>query len=392
VARRRMPYVLVRYEELAQEPRRELNRILEWLGHERADLGFIRPGGAVLAPAHSVAGNPMRFQTGLIEIRADEEWKKRMGSFQRGLVTGLTRGLLTRYGYSPAQGRGPDGGLLERSETGHPTMSPPEGPRPLEMWQTLRLAIAHRRDPLSYGRAAARLCVRYLRSRLAPIAGHSWLDVGTGVGTLPEALTRAGADVVALDLEDRRVPVTRQTRFVVGRGERLPFRDEAFDGVISSNVLEHVEDTWGLIEQLLRVCRPGGLVYLSWTNWYSPFGGHEWSPFHYAGPTLGPRLYRAVLGKSPMNVPGESLFPVHVGEVLRGLKERGMVLSDVAPRYWPALRFLARIPGLREVAMWNCVVLIKKTSGAPVVDQRRDGPPLGVIEAQGHGERRGAVS
>jgi hypothetical protein len=98
-----MPYVLVRYEEMAREPRGQLTRILEWLGVERADLGFIRTGGALLAPAHTVAGNPMRFQTGLIEIRADEEWKTRMGSFQRAMVTGLTRGLLTRYGYSPAQ-------------------------------------------------------------------------------------------------------------------------------------------------------------------------------------------------------------------------------------------------------------------------------------------------
>lgn len=272
-------------------------------------------------------------------------------------------------------------------------MSPSEGPRPLEMWQTLRLAIAHRRDPLSYGRAAAGLCVRYLQSRLAPITGHSWLDVGTGVGTLPEALAHAGADVVALDLQDRRVPATRRTGFVVGRGERLPFRDDAFDGVISSNVLEHVADTWGLIDELLRVCRPGGLVYLSWTNWYSPFGGHEWSPFHYAGPRLGPRLYHAVLGKSPMNVPGETLFPVHVGNVLRGLRERGLVLSDVAPRYWPSLRLLARVPGLREVAMWNCVVLVGKPSAPALIEQGQRGRTIGVIDARGpRADGRGAVS
>ena len=239
-----------------------------------------------------------------------------------------------------------------------------EGPRLLEMWRILRLAVAHRRDPLPYGRAAARLCIRYLQSRLAPIAGNLWLDVGTGVGTLPEALTDAGAEVVALDLQDRRVPGSMRTRFVLGRGERLPFRSEAFDGVTCSNVLEHIEDSWGLIDELVRVCRSGGLVYLSWTNWYSPFGGHEWSPFHYAGPRLGPRLYQAVRGKSPMNAPGETLFPVHVGDVLRGLRKRGLVLPDVAPRYWPSLRFLARIPGLREVAMWNCVVLIRKSSAA----------------------------
>ena len=238
---------------------------------------------------------------------------------------------------------------------------PSPGPRPVEMWRTLRLAMAHRRDPIAYGRASAGLCLRYLRSRGAPLAGRTWLDVGTGVGTLPEALASAGADVVALDVQDRRVPGIRRTGFVVGRGERLPFRDEAFDGVISSNVLEHVEDTWGLIDELFRVCRPGGLVYVSWTNWYSPFGGHEWSPFHYAGPNLGPRLYRAILGRSPMNVPGQSLFPVHVGNVLQGLRTRGLEPLDVAPRYWPSLRLLARIPGVREVAMWNCVVLVPKS-------------------------------
>jgi hypothetical protein len=99
-ARRRMPYLLMRYEELAREPGEQLARILKWLGHEPVDLGFIRPGSALLAPAHSVAGNPMRFQTGLVEIQADEEWKTRMGRFQRAVVTELTRGLLARYGYS----------------------------------------------------------------------------------------------------------------------------------------------------------------------------------------------------------------------------------------------------------------------------------------------------
>ena len=34
----------------------------------------------------------------------------------------------------------------------------------------------------------------------------------------------------------------------------------------------------GLIGEMIRVTRPGGLIYLSFTNWYSPWGGHEMSP------------------------------------------------------------------------------------------------------------------
>jgi SAM-dependent methyltransferase len=188
--------------------------------------------------------------------------------------------------------------------------------------------------------------------------------VGAGSGTLAEALAGAGAQVVALDVSDRRLAGTRRVPFVLGRGERLPFRDGSFDGVASSNVLEHVEDTWGSIDELLRVCAPGGVVYLSWTNWYSPFGGHDWSPFHYLGPRLGVRAYRALFRRMPLHVPGRTLFPVHVGTIVKGMRRRGLQFLDVTPRYWPSLRFLARLPGVREVALWNCVVLVRKVHDA----------------------------
>ncbi len=220
------------------------------------------------------------------------------------------------------------------------------GPGLREIWRILRLATSHRRDPMPYARAVADLVPRYLRSRGVEVRGR-WLDVGT--------------DAVGLDMADRRVPGGREGPFVVARGERLPFADGSFDGVVSSNVLEHTADTWGMVRELLRVCRPGGLVYLSWTNWFSPLGGHEWSPLHYLGPRLGPRVYRAIRGTPPpWNVPGETLFPVHVGSVLRGLRPLDVDVLDVVPRYWPGLRFLARIPIVREVALWNCAVLMRR--------------------------------
>ncbi len=234
------------------------------------------------------------------------------------------------------------------------------GPGLGEMWRTLRLAFDHRQDRLAFGRAVSALSVRYLRYRGVPIEGGRWLDVGTGVGALPEALGGAGARVTSLDIRDQRDSRAEADPFVLGSGDRLPFRGEVFDGVSSANVLEHVADPWAVIDELIRVCRPAGALYVSWTNWYSPFGGHDWSPFHYAGTRLGPRLYRAVRGKDPMHLPGRTLFPVHVGTVIRGLADRPVQVLDVAPRYWPQLHSLARVPGLREVALWNCVILMRK--------------------------------
>lgn len=342
------PYVLVRYEDLVLAPREEISRIIAEVDLGPADLGFLDHPEIRLEPSHTVAGNPMRFE-GTIRIRADEEWRDRMLALDRAVVTTLTWPLLGRYGYRGG-GRRPRAPFLASAQAG-PTLS--------EVGKALRLAMAHRSDPLPYGSAMAGLTLRYLASVGVGFSGR-WLDVGTGVGTLPEALARAGASAVGLDLSDRRPEGVDRTAFTLGRGERLPFRDGAFDGVVSSNVLEHVRDPWGLIAELLRVCRPGGVVYLSWTNWFSPFGGHDWSPFHYLGSRLGPKVHQTLFKRQPLQVPGRTLFPVHVGPILRGLRRRGVPIVDVAPRYWPSLRFLARIPLLREVAMWNCVIVLRK--------------------------------
>jgi SAM-dependent methyltransferase len=234
-----------------------------------------------------------------------------------------------------------------------------EGPGLAEAGRILRMARTHRRDPLPYSRAVAELVPRYLRARGVRIAGR-WLDVGSGQGAMPVALEAAGATAVGLDVADRRVDGAREAAFVVGSGARLPFAADSFDGVVSSNVLEHAPDTWGMVGELVRVTRPGGVVFLSWTNWYSPIGGHEWSPLHYLGPRLGPRVYRWLFGRPPpWNIPGRTLFPVHIGPVLRGLERMDVEVLDVAPRYWPRLRFLGRIPVVREFAMWNCVALLR---------------------------------
>lgn len=42
----------------------------------------------------------------------------------------------------------------------------------------------------------------------------------------------------------------------------LPFADDSFDGVVASHVIEHMRDPIALVRECIRVCRPGGLVYI----------------------------------------------------------------------------------------------------------------------------------
>jgi SAM-dependent methyltransferase len=230
-----------------------------------------------------------------------------------------------------------------------------------EGWGILRLAFRIRRDPIPFTRRVADGVADHLDQAGIDLQGARALDVGTGSGAIPEALARRGARAVALDVADHRLEGIDRGPFVVALGEGLPFSDGSFDVVVSSNVLEHVARPWEHVDELVRVVRPGGMVFLSWTNWYSPIGGHEWSPFHFLGPRLGIRAYRALRGKlPPWNLPGRTLFPVHVGEALREVRRRAVEVRDVVPRYWPSLRLIGRVPLLREVAMWNCVLLLER--------------------------------
>jgi SAM-dependent methyltransferase len=132
--------------------------------------------------------------------------------------------------------------------------------------------------------------------------------------------------------------------------------------VVSVNLLEHVPSTVGALRETARVLRPGGWAYVCWTAWYSPLGGHEFSPWHYLGPDVARRMDRWARGRPHPNVPGERLFPVHVGPTLRllGRPDSPFEVRAAVPRYWPGQAWIVRVPGFREVATWNCLLLLER--------------------------------
>ncbi len=102
-------------------------------------------------------------------------------------------------------------------------------------------------------------------------------------------------------------------RTIAGDGNRLPLPDGTVDVAFSSNVLEHIPDPARFLDEMVRVTRPGGIIYLSFTAWYSPWGGHETAPWHYLGGHRAARRYERRHGRPPGNRFGSSLFACHVG-------------------------------------------------------------------------------
>jgi SAM-dependent methyltransferase len=149
---------------------------------------------------------------------------------------------------------------------------------------------------------------------------------------------------------------------VIGSGMRLPFRDGSLDVCYSSNVLEHVPDPWLMAEEMARVTRSGGTVFVSYTVWYGPHGGHETGPWHYLGGRRARRRYLRTHGHEPKNKYGESLFAVTVREGLRWARtQTACDVVDLTPRYNPWWsRWMLHVPLLREVVTWNLVIVLRK--------------------------------
>jgi hypothetical protein len=92
-------YLMVRYEDLVEEPQAIVHQILQLVGEEATELPFVTDHEIELSVSHTVSGNPNRFTTGLVQLRSDQQWRRRMKRRERALVVTLTLPLLLRYGY-----------------------------------------------------------------------------------------------------------------------------------------------------------------------------------------------------------------------------------------------------------------------------------------------------
>ena len=101
------------------------------------------------------------------------------------------------------------------------------------------------------------------------LAGTRTLDAGCGYGAFSEAAARRGASVISVDLGKQLVVLAvarARSRGVVADVCHLALRDESFDVVISSEMIEHTDTPERAVKELARVLRADGVLVLTTPN------------------------------------------------------------------------------------------------------------------------------
>ena len=125
--------------------------------------------------------------------------------------------------------------------------------------------------------------------------GDRVLDLGCGEGRhLVAACLNAEVDAIGIDLNlndlksarEKFEPFRKESKgmFAIASANalRLPFADNSFDKVVCSEVLEHIPDYEGVLAEIRRVLKPGGLFCASvprfwpeWICWHFSDAYHE---------------------------------------------------------------------------------------------------------------------
>ncbi|MFA6742503.1 MAG: class I SAM-dependent methyltransferase [Arcobacteraceae bacterium] len=117
------------------------------------------------------------------------------------------------------------------------------------------------------------------------------LDLACGVGTFMFHGLRKNYDIYGIEpekwkldyinmkIDELNYPQEWKKRFIKGIGEYLPFKDNAFDYIITYQTLEHVQNVEKCIDEMVRVLKNGGKLKIHAPDYNSFYEPHYLLPF-----------------------------------------------------------------------------------------------------------------
>ncbi len=89
----------VRYEDFVKQPRGIVEQIIDMVGVAPESTPFVTDTSVRLGVHHTVSGNPVRFNTGTVDLVEDNRWRAELSPFDRAVTTALTLPQMLAYSY-----------------------------------------------------------------------------------------------------------------------------------------------------------------------------------------------------------------------------------------------------------------------------------------------------
>jgi SAM-dependent methyltransferase len=127
----------------------------------------------------------------------------------------------------------------------------------------------------------ADFALRHLDSIQCTSRRERYLDVGCGNGFITGLVAPDFREVVGIDVEETRLDEFRayvgdksNFRVKLMSADRMEFPSAWFSAITCFEVLEHVPDLNGTVREIIRVCKPGGIIVISVPQVWFPFENH----------------------------------------------------------------------------------------------------------------------
>ncbi len=204
-------------------------------------------------------------------------------------------------------------------------------------------------------------------------ASHAgaYLDVGCGNGFITEHVAPHFAEVVGIDIEPERLRefadyVATDPKYAILKmsADRMAFPDAYFSFITSFEVLEHVTNLTATVREMVRVCRPGGVIVVSVPQVWFPFENH--------GMQVGHRVFAQKIPLLPYLRPLHRRFALarvfSSAELDRLFVTQGLQLLETAYAT-PQFERAASRPGSWESQVMFLRPMLDKCETLPVLQQ-----------------------